>query len=182
MITLDLAHLFNTDPKSTKVPKIVFDWVMEREAEYSKDIEFKITFWRYKSTYEEGYPECDKQVPKEKALLYERIYGPSIPCFVYVKFPLTEGFWSVRLIGEDRKAAHKAAGLLALLDASDPRIEVILPETTTKTLRGYIRTQPLTLAEEELVDIKCDRNINDEWKWRGTGQQFIDEKIKPLVN
>ena len=33
-----------------------------------------------------------------------------------------------------------------------------------------------------MVEIQCDRNINDEWEFRGTVQEFMDEKIKPLLN
>ncbi len=167
MITLDLDHLFRTDPHSTKVPKIVFDWVSEREKEFP--LEYKISFSLYKS-------------PEEKDLFFkfERIYTPSLPRLRNVIFPLSEGYWTVRLIGNQKEALY-ASGLMSLLEAADTRIEVI-PDTSSGTPRGYRRINPLSPAEEEMVDIKCDRNINDEWEWRGTGQEFLDEVYKPMLN
>lgn len=159
---------------------------MEREADFSKDIEFKISFKRYIASqeYEDDYPEDAKWMSKEKALLYERIYGRNIFELRNIIFPLTEGFWTVRLIG-DQRIATKASGFLPLLDSSDSRIEAIPSETPGEALQGYTRIQPLTSSDEEMVNIRCDRNTNDEFVWRGTGgefQEFIDEKLRPSLN
>lgn len=53
MITLDLSHVFKTDPNSTKIPRLVFNWVIEREKQFS-DFEFQISFWGYKSEEEKN--------------------------------------------------------------------------------------------------------------------------------
>ncbi|MFZ2153694.1 MAG: hypothetical protein WAV16_00510 [Candidatus Moraniibacteriota bacterium] len=162
MITLNLAHLFKTNPDSIKVPKIVFDWVTEKEKQFT-DIEFQISFFNYKS-----------EESRRLGLNNERIYGPSLPRLRSVSFPLNDGYWSVKLIG-DQRTAIDASGLLDILGNKDPRIQII--EDNGNTLRAYTRINPIMAAEEELVDIRCDRNMNDEWEFRGTGEEFINEKL-----
>ena len=163
MITLNLSHLFKTNPNSTKVPKIVFDWVTEREEKFT-DIEFQISFWNYKSEEE-----------REMVSNYERVYSPSLPRLRTVAFPLRDGYWSVRLIGNQEMAIN-ASGLLDILKNKDPRARII-EDNKNITPRAYVRISPIQDSEEELMDIRCDRNMNDEWEFRGTVQEFIDEKL-----
>lgn len=169
MITLDLSHLFKTDPNSTKIPRLVFDWVTEREKQFS-DIEFQISYWSYKS-------EGEKQL----GLKFERTYGPSILNLRNVTFPLNEGYWIVRLIGDQRNAVM-ASGLIQLLENKDSKVQLIPSDNERTSPRGYTRINPISAQDEEMVDIRCDRNTNDEWTFRGTGQEFIDEKVKTLLN
>ena len=169
MITLDLSHLFKTDPSSTKIPRLVFDWVTEREKQFS-DIEFQISYWDYKSEDE-----------KRLGLQFERTYGPSVLNLRNVTFPLNKGYWIVRLIGDQRNAVI-ASGLIQLLEDKDSRVQLISSDNERNSPRGYTRIHPISVQDEEMVDIRCDRNTNDEWTFRGTGQEFMDEKVKPLLN
>ncbi len=172
MITIDFNQLFKTDPNFSKVPRIVFDWVTEREKEFP-GIEYQIRFSDRRSEEEKkSGVDYDR---------YERVYGPSLPDLRNVIFPLSKQVWYVRLIGDIREA-RTASGLLKLLDNNDPRIELIPSDNERHSLRGYVRAKPITSSEEEMVDIRCDRNINDEWEFRGTPQEFMDEKVKPLLN
>jgi hypothetical protein len=172
MITLDLGQYFKTDPHYSKIPRIVFDWVTEREKLFPQ-IEYQIRFSLHKSEQER-----EEEIDYGK---YERIYGPSIPDLRNIIFPLRQDIWYVRLIGDIREA-RIASGLMELLDSHDSRIELIATKNDRLSPRGYLRLKPITPEEEELVDIKCDRNINDEWEFRGTAQEFMDEKVKPLLN
>jgi len=143
MITLNLVNLFKTDPSSTKIPRLVFDWVTEREKQFS-DIEFQISFWDYKSEEE-----------KKLGLKFERIYSPSVLNLRNVSFPLNEGYWIVRLIGDQKKAVS-ASGLIELLEKNDSRIQLIPSDNERISPRGYARISPLTTQDEELIDMKCD--------------------------
>lgn len=164
MIILDLHHLFKTDSGYSKVPKVVFDWVTEKEKQFS-DIEFQISF--------SGYPSEEE---KKNYSSYERIYGPSLPQLRWVTFPLKDGFWSVKLIGNQSRAIE-ASGLMKILESGDPRIQVISAGEGGDSLRAYNRINPITNSEEELIDIEHGRNINDEWEFRGSAKEFLDEYI-----
>lgn len=172
MITLDFQQLFKTDPNFSKVPKKVFDWVTKKEKEFPK-IEYQIRF-------------SERNFEREKAEgvdfdRYEIIYGPSIPRLRNIVFPLSKHIWYVRLIGDPRDAID-ASGLIPLLNNRDPRIEVIHSKNERNCPRGYVRINQITSLEEEMVNINFDRNINDEWEFRGTKQEFMDQKVKPFLN
>ncbi|MFA5886904.1 MAG: hypothetical protein WC863_04020 [Patescibacteria group bacterium] len=164
MITLDLSHLFKTDPNSTKIPRLVFNWVIEREKQFP-GIEFQISFWGYKSENE-----------KQLGLKFERTYGPSILNLRNVTFPLSEGYWVIKLIGDQRNTVI-ASGLTHLLENKDSRVQLIPSDNERTSPRGYTRINPISAQDEEMVDIRCDRNTNDEWTFRGTGQEFMDEIV-----
>lgn len=172
MITLDFEQLFKTDPNFSKVPKKVFDWVTKKEKEFPK-IEYQIRF-------------SERNLEREKAEgvdldRYEIIYAPSLPQLRNVIFPLSKHVWYVRLIGNIRDA-RDASGLIPLLNSSDPWIEVIHSKNERDCPRGYVRINQIASSEEEMVDINFDRNINDEWEFRGNTQEFVDQKVKPLLN
>ncbi len=172
MITLDFNQLFKTDLNFSKVPRIVFDWVLSKEKEYP-NLEYQIRFSeRNQAEEEKNGISYDR---------YERIYGPSLPDLRNVMFPLKKQIWFVRIIGDIRDA-RAASGLIELMNNNDPRIEIIPPQTPSRTLRGFIRENPIASSEGEMIKIKYDRNINDEWEFRGTPQEFMDEKVKPLLN
>ncbi|MEI7765746.1 MAG: hypothetical protein WCI93_04165 [bacterium] len=172
MITIDFEQLFTTDPTLSKVPKKVFDWVIAREKEFP-EIEYQIRF-------------SERNLEKEKAEgidldRYEIIYGPSLLQLRNVIFPLSKHVWYVRLIGNIRDAID-ASRLIPLLNSGDPRIEIIHSKNERDCPRGYVRINQITSSEEEMVNINFDRNINDEWEFRGTTQEFMDQKVKPLLN
>lgn len=188
MITLDLHHLFKTDPNNNFIPKVVYDWVTEKNAKYP--IEYKISFDPYKvDEHKQFYTQ------------YEQLFTGGLGVSE-VLFPLAEGVWRVRLIGakladgslipftdidnhnhETSTALGRErlviSGLLELLEKENSPIEIV--HDGAKATRGFKRTQPLTDIETEMVAVKAERNINDEWEFRGTGQEFMDEKVTPIL-
>ena len=190
MITLDFQQLFKTDPNFSKVPKKVFDWVITREKEFP--VNYQINFREYKN-------ENEKDVSK----VYEMIFiSPHRPFdILFVSFPLSDGCWIVKITGliardgtlipfadldnpeHDNTEALgpkriEISGLKEYFEKDDPLLERI-PNSFNW---GYKRKFPITSAEIEMVEISCDRNINDEWEFRGTPQEFMDQKVKPLLN
>lgn len=205
MITLDLVHLFKTDPSSTLVPRKVMEWVLAREKEFP--VNYQIIFSPYKN-----------DEVKNKTIVYEMGFfsqgGPSpheSRDIRSVHFPLHDGVWFVRITGLKRddgtlipfadldnpldenaiglgpSLRSKITGFQDLLDKNDPNLSVLHStneghEKSFETTWGYKRTQPIEPKEEEMVSIRCDRNVNDEWEFRGTPYEFMEEKVKPLLN
>lgn len=62
-----------------------------------------------------------------------------------------------------------------MLENKDSRVRLISSDNEKISPRGYTRIKPISIQDEEMVDIKCDRNTNDEWTFRGTGQEFLDD-------
>lgn len=186
MITLDLFHLFKIDPQSNKIPRKVRDWVLEREEKFP--IQYQISFWPYRSEKE-----------KQEKISYDIIFGTSIFDLRTVIFPLNNGEWVVRLIGaqledgafvpfldpdnpkhENIRAFNGplVSGMLELMQKKDPLLETEERKDEhgcNNTWRKYKRTKKINASEEEMVSIDYDRNVNDEWRFRGTGEEFKKE-------
>lgn len=204
MITLDLQHLFNTDPHSTKVPKKVFDWVIAKEKEFP--VQYQIMFTEYKS-------EDEKRalLPFEKTYFSENSFSQYTPGEVKcIQFPLSDGKWLIRIIGAELSDGtlipftdqdnpnHKTSkrlgkkrgvisGLQDCFDREDPLLVLLNSsneghEKVWDTTWGYKKSETHDPQNNEMVEIRCDRNINDEWKFRGTIEEFKDQIIKPLMN
>jgi hypothetical protein len=173
MITTDYFQLFKSDPNNSKAPKIVCDWVTRQEKLYPQ-IEFQIRFSERKSDEENFYPGVNFSK-------FERIYGPTLFDLRNIIFPLSRYNWYVRLIGNP-KVALDASGLIPLLETDASRFEVIELDSSNTCYRGFTRIQSITPDEEEMIEIKSDRNINDEWEFRGTPKEFMDEVFLPTVN
>lgn len=203
MITLNLQHLFNTDPNSTKVPRKVADWVIAKQKEFP--IQYEISFWPYKNDQE-----------KEMSSDFEKIFfsicgdADSPGDVMNVRFLLLDGCWLIRLIGarledgtlipftdqdnpkhENSKALGKKraviSGLQEYFDKKDPLLVIITSsneghEKVWDTQWGYKKSKPTDPTENDMVDVSCDRNVNDEWEFRGSVQEFEEQVIKPLQN
>lgn len=204
MITLNLQHLFNTDPHSIKVPKKVFDWVITKEKEFP--VQYQIMFSEYRN-------EDEKRAlsPFEKTFFSENSYSVDTPGEVRsIQFPLSEGKWHIRIIGaqlgdgtlipftdldnpkhKTSKGLGKMRGIICgfqdYFDRKDPSLVLLNSsneghEKVWNTVWGYKKSGIQDPTENEMVEIRCDRNINDEWEFRGTPQEFVDQKVKPLFN
>lgn len=205
MITLDLAHLFNTNPSSQMVPKKVFEWVTKKEKEFP--VNYQITFLPYKSDDE-----------KQKSKIFEKLffskisYTPNTPGQVMsVEFPLLDGYWLVRITGSELNDGtlipftdqdnpkHESSiglrgnrraiisGLQDYFDQKDPLLVLLNSsneghEKVWNTTWGYKKSEADDDTYNDMVEIRCDRNVNDEWEFRGTIEEFKDQILKPLMN
>jgi len=125
-----------------------------------------------------------------------------------VQFPLSDGRWLIRIIGgelsdgtlipfaDQDNPKHKTSkplgkmrgvisGLQDYFDKKDPSLVLLNSsneghEKVLDTIWGYKKSGTCDPIENEMVEIRCDRNINDEWEFRGTPQEFIEQKVKPL--
>lgn len=125
MISVGLSQNIN------KIPKSVFDWLKEREEKFP-DVEYQVYYSDYKSEAEKNF-----------GMKYERMYMP-IPHLRYVNFPRPDGFWSIKLIG-DQMRAIEASGFEELLKSGS------LEPISETVSRGYVGMGGN--ISEEMVDI-----------------------------
>ncbi len=204
MITLNLHHLFNTDPNSKKVPKKVAEWVTAKEREFP--VQYEISFWPYKTDQAKEALSIF-----EKTFFSNMSFSPDTPGEVLsIQFPLSDGCWLARIIGaqledgtlipftdldnpkhENSKRLGKLraviSGLQQYFDQKDPLLVLMRSsneghEKVWDTQWGYKKSKPADPTENDMVEIVCNRNTNDEWKFRGTVQEFEEQIIKPLSN
>ncbi len=205
MITLDLQHLFKTDPNSTKVPKKVADWVIAKEKEFP--VNYQVMFWPYRS--EEAKQELSVF---EKTFFSNGSFSPDTPGKVMsVQFPLADGCWLIKITGSElddgtfipftdqdnpKHASSRGlrgnrraviSGLQEYFDKKDSSLVLLSSsnedhEKVWDTTWGYKKSGQIDPTENEMVEIRCDRNVNDEWEFRGSVEEFKDQIIKPLSN
>ncbi len=203
MITLDLDHLFKTDPHSNKIPKKVFDWVTEKEKQFP--VQYQISFYQYSDDIQKQNLLCYEKTFFSKTVLPSEYAGE----VTTINFPLADGVWYIKIIGaklpnntfipfsdqdnpdhNDSKALGMERGIISglqeYLDRNDPSLVLLKTKTGNQKpwgrIWGYKKSEEYNDTDNEMVEIQCDRNINDEWEFRGTVQEFMDEKIKPLLN
>jgi hypothetical protein len=146
---LSLQH---RDPK---IPKEVADWLRERAAKYSKEVDFAVNY----SGLESHTPEQVEQY-RELVKKYSRFFNMRGPAVMSVTFPYLNESWNVKIIfGADKDGN--------VIPQGDPNMMEKWDHKKTNELRNEIAGLP---SEDQIEKVQ-NENLGEK---RREGEPAID--------